>query len=171
MLSSICRAPIELLLRDGPWRSANILKSSFHTTHVLDTRSAGRHKPTIKRDKPLTYEESWKPDMIGVRKSWNSFSTSGLLDGLRTAETSHEDILLRKFLHGTWPKLLASDVIIKRRGNQIYCSFVAIRAIYPTQMYFLIGYSEEILSYLLKCVVKLEVQTVEEASDMTYKYI
>lgn len=67
--------------------------------------------------------------------------------------------------------MLASDVIIKRRGNQIMCCFIAIRMKKPTQMYFLIGYTEEILSYVLKCVVKLEIQTIEESSDLTYKYI
>lgn len=144
----------------------------LHTTTVLNkSHVAGRYSPTIKRDLPLTYEQANPPDMIGVRKSWNSINTSSLLFSLRAAETSHEDVLIRKFLHGTWPKLLGSDVIIKRRGNQIICSFMAIRAINPLKMYFLIGYTEEILSYILKCVVKLEIQTISEQSDMIYKFI
>lgn len=153
-------------------RQCNIIqRSSFCTSAILNTKRAGRHRTTKKCDKPLTYEESLKPDMIGVRKSFNSLNTSGLFEGIRTAETSHEDIFIRKFVHGTWPKLLASDVIIKRRANQIIISFMAIRMTAPTKMYFLIGYTEEILSYVLKCIVKLEIQTIAERVDLTYKYI
>jgi small subunit ribosomal protein S24 len=145
--------------------------AGIHTTNVLAIKTAGRHKVTVKRDKPLTYEQANKPDMIGVRKSWNSFNTSGLYDATQTAEVTHEDIFIRKFIHGTWPKLLASDVIIKRRGNQIVLNFMTIRMTSPMSMYFLIGYTEEILSYILKSVVKLEIQTIEDANDLTYKYI
>ena len=38
-------------------------------------------------------------------------------------------------------------------------------------MYFLIGYSEEMLSFWLKCPVKLELQVVNDAKDVVYKYI
>ena len=172
MLISRFRPPSRcIFLSEHLSKHLKIPKCALHATSVLHTKTAGRHSPTINRDKPLTYEQANKPDQIGVRKSWNSFSTSGLLEGIRTAETSHEDIFIRKFIHGTWPQMLASDVIIKRRGNQIMCCFIAIRMKKPTQMYFLIGYTEEILSYVLKCVVKLEIQTIEESSDLTYKYI
>jgi small subunit ribosomal protein S24 len=146
-------------------------RAGIHTTNVLAIKTAGRHKVTIKRDKPLTYEQAYKPDQIGVRKSWNTFNTSGLIDGIRVAETSHEDILIRKFIHGTWPKLLASDVIIKRRGNQIVLNFMVVRMTSPMSIYFLLGYTEEILSYILKSVVRLEIQTIEDANDLVYKYI
>lgn len=168
MLAVIARTSTNCL--NASW-GPTIQISSIHLTRVLDSKKAGRHKTTVKHDKPLTYEEANKPDMIGVRKSWNSLNTSALLDGLRTAETSHEDVLIRKFLHGTWPKLIASDVIIKRRGNQIVLSFMALRAIKPSAMYFLIGYTEEILQYILKCVVKIELQTITDPSELTYKYI
>lgn len=39
------------------------------------------------------------------------------------------------------------------------------------KMYFLIGYCEELLSYWLKCPVKLELQTVPDKKDVIYKYI
>lgn len=151
--------------------SSHAFRRCIHTTSVLATKRAGRHKPTLKRDKPLTYEQANKPDMIGVRKSWNSFNTSGLVDGLRSAETAHEDIFIRKFLHGTWPKMLVSDVIVKRRANQIILNFIAIRSMAPSKYYFLVGYTEEILSYLLKSIVKIELQTCDEPSDLTFKYI
>lgn len=109
--------------------------------------------------------------MIGVRKSWNTFSTSGLIDGIRTAETSHEDVFIRKFLTGTWPRMLASDALIKRRQNQIFISFIALRVLNPQRMYFLIGFTEEVLSYVLKSPVKLEIQTVADEENVVYKYI
>lgn len=149
----------------------SIQRAPIHLTAFMASKKAGRHKTTIKRDKPLTYEQANKPDQIGVRKSWNSFNTSGLLEGLRQSETAQEDILIRKFVHGTWPKILQSDVIIKRRANQIILSFMALRIVSPVKMYFLIGYTEEILSYILKCIVRIELQTVQDSNDLTYKYI
>lgn len=158
-LASRCRLPL------------TTSKCAIHLSNILCIKTAGRHKLSVKGDKPLTYEQANKPDMIGVRKSWNSFNTSGLIDGIRTAETAHEDIFIRKFMHGTWPKLIASDVIIKRRANQIILTFLAFRHLKASEIYFLIGYTEEALSYILKSVVKLEVQTVSEPEDVVYKYI
>ena len=37
-------------------------------------------------------------------------------------------------------------------------------------MYFLIGYTEELLSYWLQCPVKLELQTAKK-NDVIFKYI
>lgn len=146
-------------------------RCAIHLSSTLNTKRAGRHKTSPKRDKPLTYEQWQRPDMIGVRKSWNTFSTSGLIDGIRTAETSHEDVFIRKFLTGTWPRMLASDALIKRRQNQIFISFIALRVLNPQRMYFLIGFTEEVLSYVLKSPVKLEIQTVADEENVVYKYI
>ena len=41
----------------------------------------------------------------------------------------------------------------------------------PRQMYFLKGYTEEMLSYILKCPVRLEIQTVKDKKDVIFKYI
>lgn len=109
--------------------------------------------------------------MIGVRKSFNSFNTSALKGGLRPSESATDDIFIRKFLHGTWCKLVLSDVVIKRQANQIFLNFLVLRSIPSYKMYFLVGYTEEILSYILKCVVKVEIQTVENRSETVYKYI
>jgi hypothetical protein len=38
-------------------------------------------------------------------------------------------------------------------------------------MYFLIGYTEELLSLWLKCPVRLELQTTSSDKDIVYKYI
>lgn len=147
------------------------VKSNIHTTSIVNTKCAGRYKPSINKDRPLTYEQAWKPDQIGYIKSFQSINTGGLTEGIRTAEVSLEDILIRNFIHGTWPGLKASEVIIKRRGNQIICNFIVLRKIKPAQIYFLIGYTEEVLSYLLKSVVKLEITTIDELDELTYKYI
>ncbi|KAG9511000.1 28S ribosomal protein S24, mitochondrial, partial [Fragariocoptes setiger] len=144
----------------------------LHTSTVLCRKRAGRHKVSRMHDKPLTYEEANKPNHIGVRKMWNSFDTSALENsGHRTSETAQEDVFIRKFLQGTWHRLVLSDPIIKRRANQIILTFMALRAVSPSRTFFLIGYTEEMLSLLLKSVVKLEIQTLESKKDLVYKYI
>lgn len=121
---------------------------------------------------PLTYEQSQFVDKIGVTKSWNSWNTSNLLDGKRTAETTFDDIFIRKFIYATFHDLLGSEIIIKRRFNQISIEFLILRRkkLYSRQIYFLIGYSEELLSALLKCTVKLEFQTVDRRSDLIFRH-
>lgn len=170
-LPIISRALVSVTTSNHLLRSSVIQSSNIHLSSVLCKKRAGRHKVSIKHDKPLTYEEAQKPDQIGVRKSWNSLNTSTLKDGLRAAESSHEDVFIRKFIHGTWPKLLANDVVIKRRTNQIIINFMVLRESPPSSMYFLTGYTEEILGYVLKCPVKLELQTIETQRDLVYKYI
>lgn len=146
-------------------------RASLHTSAVLCGKRAGRYKRTKKQDFPLTYEMANKPDMIGVRKSWNSFNTSALKDGTRKAESAQEDIVIRKFIYGTWPQMLLSEILIKRRANQIIIAFIFLKSINPTKAHFLIGYSEEILSCVLKCPVKLELQAANSDKDLVYQYI
>jgi len=112
-----------------------------------------------------------KPDQIGHRKGWNSWNTSVVKGGVRIAETTLEDFTIRKFMEGTWHRLFLSNIIIKRRGNMIVVSGLVIQSLLPRKMYFLIGYTEEILSYLLKCPVKLELQTVSDRKSVIFKYI
>lgn len=154
-----------------PLQFNHIPCSYLHISNVMQTKKAGRHRTTPKHDNPLTYEQAQKPDMIGVRKSWNSFNTTGLRDGIREAEIAREDILIRKFVHGTWPDILASDLIIKRRANMIILNFIAIRKISPVKMHFLIGYTEEILSYIVKAIVRIEPQTADDPKELVYKCI
>ncbi|XP_013789675.1 28S ribosomal protein S24, mitochondrial-like [Limulus polyphemus] len=148
-----------------------LISTSFHTSAVCSKAQAGRYKVTKKRDRPLTYEQANKPHDIGHRKSWNSWNTSNLLDGLRPSETAIEDMFIRKFMSGTWHKLFLSEVIIKRRHNMIFIGGIVHQAIHARKMYFLLGYTEEILSYILKCPVKLELQTVSDRKDVVFKYI
>ena len=143
----------------------------IHTTAILCKKKAGRNRPTRKHDKPLTYEQYNQPFQIGVRKAWNSWNTSGFEGSVWAAETTHEDILIRKFIHGTWINLVESEVVIKRRANCIFLSFIITRMSNINQVNFLIGYTEEIMSYLLKSNVKVELQTIDDKKELIYKYI
>ncbi|XP_047001695.1 28S ribosomal protein S24, mitochondrial [Schistocerca americana] len=143
----------------------------FHITAACERVQAGRYRITPKRDRPLTYEMANPPYYIGHRKSWNSWNTSSLLGGLRPAETVVEDMFIRRFVTGTWHSLFVSEVIIKRQHNLIRIAGIVRQAISPRKMYFLIGYTEELLSYWLQCPVKLELQSVADAKDVVHKYI
>jgi small subunit ribosomal protein S24 len=72
---------------------------------------------------------------------------------------------------GTWHNLFESEVIIKRQHNIIRIAGIVRQGISGRKMYFLIGYCEELLSFWLQCPVKLELQTVGEKKDVTFKYI
>lgn len=63
------------------------------------------------------------------------------------------------------------QVIIKRQHNMIRIAGIVQQKLAARKMYFLIGYCEELLSYWLKCPVKLELQTVPDKKDVIYKYI
>lgn len=144
---------------------------AFGTTTACLKKVAARYKVTLRKDKPLTYEMANAPHQIAGRKSWNSWNTSNLLDGIRRSETTTEDFFIRRFMAGTWHRLFLSEVIIKRRGNMIIIGGIVLQALHPRKMYFLTGYSEEILSYVLKCPIKLELQTVADRKDVVYKYV
>lgn len=143
----------------------------FSVTSTCQRKVTGRYKRTKTQTKPLTYEMAGPPHKIGHQKSWNSWNTSALLDGLRKRETSVEDAFVRRFMIGTWHNLFLSEVIIKRHHNIIRIAGIVHQGINPRKMYFLIGYSEELLSYWLQCPVKLELQTTPEKTDVVYKYI
>ena len=66
--------------------------------------------------------------------------------------------------------MFASEVIIKRRHNMIILSGLVTRTIHPRRMYLLIGYTEEILSALLKTPVKMEIQAIENKDDVIFTY-
>ncbi|XP_014768081.1 28S ribosomal protein S24, mitochondrial [Octopus bimaculoides] len=148
------------------------LKRQFSKSSVLNKNvRAAQPKISLRQDKPLTYEKSQPPYLIGVTKTWNSWNTSTLLDEGRTSEITVDDIFIRRFMHGTWPRLLMSDVIIKRRHNLIVVAALISQNLLPQKIYFLQGYTEEMLSYILKCPIRLEIQTVKDKKDIIFKYI
>ncbi len=89
----------------------------------------------------------------------------------RPADTAIEDQFIRKFVKGTWPKIWLSEVIIKRQHNNVtiaglVCPLPSVRA-----MHFLTGYAEDLLSHILQCNVKIEIQCVRNKRDVIFKYI
>lgn len=167
-----CYAPKSYsLLREPLNRSAALQHRPISTSAILNKRKAGRYHTTNNRSLGLTYEQSFKPDMIGVRKGWTSHNSSNLWEGLRRSETLVEDILIRKIVNGFWPQLVMGDVVIKRRANMVYLAFFIASRLKPEKVYFLAGFTEQILSYLLKCPVKLEVQSGTHPKSMIIKYI
>ena len=82
-----------------------------------------------------------------------------------------EDMFIRKFLKGTWSQMFLSEIIIKRQHNTIRIAALIKPLVIVRKIYFLIGYSEEMLSLWLKCPVKLELQVVDDPKKVVYKYI
>ncbi|KRT83048.1 hypothetical protein AMK59_4545 [Oryctes borbonicus] len=146
-------------------------KYAIHTTAACHKSQAGRYRITPKKDFPLTYEMANPPHQIAHRKSWNSWNTSSTEGGLRTSETAVEDMFIRKFMKGTWHGLFMSEIIIKRQHNMIRIAGIVLQSISSRKMYFLIGYTEELLSFWLQCPTKLELQTVSDKKDVVFKYI
>ena len=143
------------------------------TTPVRWRQQAGKHKPTKYRNKPLTYDQAWKPWHIGVAKSWLSWHSGDLEETRdksysRAAKFMLEDMIIRKFMVGTWHACLPFEVVIKRNGNLLrICGYVNNR-LPPRKIYWLTGYTEELLSRMLKQPVRLELQVVADNNDAVY---
>ena len=152
----------------------------IHVSSALNKTQAGKYKVTINRSKPLTYEQAITPLEIAEKKGFNSLNTAQL-EGTFTEreqigqDLPHkmfvEDMFIRKFLQGTFPESICSEIIIKRHHNLVRIAAIVDRKLRARQIYFLIGYSEELLSYWLKCPVKMELQTIETKDELIYKYI
>jgi len=72
---------------------------------------------------------------------------------------------------GTWHGLFVSEVIIKRRQNLIIIAGLINQMHPPTKIYFLKGYTEELLSHLLRRPIRIELQTVHHSKDFLFKWI
>lgn len=166
------------------WASSSGGRRGFHLSASHCKIVAGRYKVTLDQSKPLTYEMAIKPEQIGIHKSFNSFNTGQLEDTFgykRWGEKggtllSHklfiEDMFIRKFLRGTWTEMILSEIIVKRQHNMVrIAALLSKRKLHTRQIYFLIGYTEEMLSLWLKCPVKLELQFLDNPKDVIYKYI
>ncbi|XP_072165377.1 small ribosomal subunit protein uS3m-like [Diadema setosum] len=140
----------------------------LQTSAACHKTVAGRVRVS-KGEKPVTYEEVHPPHYIGVRKSWNSKHTANLEREVGAAERTLEDLFIKKFIYGTFHNCLATELIIKRRANKITLSAIMRRTQSPQKYYFLIGYTEELLSHWFKCPVRMEVQIVDDKP--VYKWI
>nr|XP_020443073.1 28S ribosomal protein S24, mitochondrial isoform X2 [Monopterus albus] len=140
----------------------------LHVTAVCCKNRAARTQ-VGKGDKPLTYEQALPPHYIGHRKGWLSQHTGNLKGEEGAAERTVEDTFIRRFMFGTFHGCLANEIVIKRRGNVLVVCALLLQKHSPQKFYFLIGYSESLLSYFYKCPVKLEIQTLQD--KVVYKYI
>ncbi|CAI9552427.1 unnamed protein product [Staurois parvus] len=141
---------------------------ALQTTSICLKNQAARVRVS-KGDKPVTYEKANAPHSIAHRKGWLSQHTSNLDGEEDAAERTIEDVYIRKFMYGTFHGLLANEILIKRRANLIVICAVTLRRFAPHKLYFLTGYTETLLSYLYKCPVRLELQTVNE--KVFYKWL
>ncbi|XP_070845317.1 small ribosomal subunit protein uS3m [Chaetodon trifascialis] len=153
-------------------RSVSLCSSSgsrsLHVTAVCCKNRAARVR-IGKGDRPLTYEEVLHPHQIGHRKGWLSHHTSNLKGEEGAAERTMEDMFIRRFMFGTFHACKANELVIKRRGNLLVVCAVMLQKLPPPKYYFLIGYSEALLSHYYKCPVKLEIQTLQDKA--VYKYL
>ncbi|XP_072515007.1 small ribosomal subunit protein uS3m [Salminus brasiliensis] len=161
LLTTLCSQ-----LNGAVWLNSG--RKSIHSTAVCYKNRAARIRGG-KGDRPLTYEQAMLPHQIAHRKGWLSHHTSNLQGENGAAERTIEDVFIRRFLYGTFHGCLANEVVIKRRGNLLVICALIIQKFPPHKLYFLVGYSEELLSHLYKCPVKMEIQTVEE--KVVYKYL
>ncbi|KAG7480798.1 hypothetical protein MATL_G00060140 [Megalops atlanticus] len=141
---------------------------TIHSTAVCCKNRAARIR-VGKGDKPVTYEQANPPHYIAHRKGWLSHHTSNLEGEEGAAERTIEDVFVRRFIYGTFHGCLANEVVIKRRGNTLVICALLLQKLPPQKFYFLIGYTETLLSHFYKCPVKMEVQTLEE--KVVYKYL
>ncbi len=72
---------------------------------------------------------------------------------------------------GTWSEMILSEIIVKRQHNTVRIAALVQKRMLTRKIYFLVGYSEEMLSLWLKCPVKLEFQFLDSAKDVVFKYI
>ncbi|XP_053212182.1 28S ribosomal protein S24, mitochondrial-like [Panonychus citri] len=151
--------------------NGNNFVRNFQTSSPLFRTVVARPKASKKKTNPITFEELLPPHFISVRKGFNSFNTSNLLGEIRSGETAIEDMFIRKFIEGTWHRLLIGKLIIKRRANQIILSGLFHQSLAPSKFYFLQGYTEEILSYILKCPTKMEILTTNDRRALVVTYM
>lgn len=96
---------------------------------------------------------------------------ANLQGGLRSSETAIEDIFIRRFMTGTFHALVLSEVIIKRQHNHIRIAAIIKQSLPARKLYFLIGYTEELLAYWLQCPITLELQTIPDPRAVIFKHI
>lgn len=142
----------------------------LHTSAVCCKVQAGRVKQSRLRNKPVTYEKAFKPEHIAHKKGWLSIHTGNLHQEDGAHQAAYEDLLIRQFIHGTFYRMIESEIIIKRRLNILeITAFVCTTQNFPS-LYLLTSYSENFLSSFLEYNVKLHLLGVT-SDDMIFKYV
>lgn len=97
---------------------------------------------------------------IGVTQAWDSQHTGSLKGSYWASERLLDDIMIRKFVEGVMHGFLSSEVVIKRKANRISVVFLVSKDQDLVKFYFLVGFTEKLLTELFGCVVKIEPQSV-----------
>ncbi|XP_017575865.1 28S ribosomal protein S24, mitochondrial [Pygocentrus nattereri] len=161
LFTTVCRQ-----LNSTLW--LNVGGRSIHSSAVCCKNRAARIR-VGKGDRPVTYEQALHPHQIAHRKGWLSQHTSNLQGEDGAADRTVEDLFIRRLIYGTFHGCLADELVIKRRGNLLVICALMLQKLPPHKYYFLVGYTEELLSHFYKCPVKMEIQMLEEKS--VYKYL
>lgn len=146
-------------------------KKYVHVSAALNRVNVQRYKPTPRKDYPLSYDMAMLPHHIASRKAWNSWNTSNLKGGARRPETLIEDAFIRDFMNGVFTNMIASELIIKRQYNMIRITGFLDVKIPVGKLYFLYGFTEELLSRYFHCNVKLELVTIDDPEKLVYRYV
>merc|ERR1739838_944868 len=150
-------------------QNANVQRM-ISTTPVQHHICAGRTERSKFLNKPMTYEQSFLPEEIGEHKGLLSHHTGNLHGEKNAFQMFYEDQFIRKFIYGTFYRLTAGDnIVVKRRFNIINVTMFTNEHARKGQVCFLKGYSEELLSAFLKCIVKIHIHECS-ADDMIYRY-
>ena len=152
--------------------------SLLHTSALLEGNKRTGIPKRKRAPTPLTYERAIYPHGIGSHKSWLSWNTSSFpeLSWDHAGRVGVEDMFIRRFLAGTFHQMFVDELIIKRRGNEVHVAgIICLTTPYFTvarrQVYFLVGFAEQMLSYILKCPVALELTTVKKREDVIFRFI
>ena len=102
-------------------------------------KASSQIKPRIPRNK--------RPQAVGNLRSWDSrwaVPTRGRRGKKLLSDLTFDDMFIRKFVRGTFPMTDDNPIIVKRKENIVNITFLL--RLDPVNMYFLIGYSETLLS-------------------------
>lgn len=123
-------------------------------TKILGVRYA--YQPKARQQKNEDVVPSYR---IGVTKGQDSHHTGNLKGSLWASERMMDDIMIRKLVEGVMHEYLVSEIVIKRRANCINIVFLVPPVVNLPKFYFLVGFTETLLTEMLECVVKLECQS------------
>ena len=87
------------------------------------------------------------------------FYLGNLKGSLWASERMMDDIMVRKFVEGVMHEYLVSEVVIKRKANRINIVFLVPPVMNLPKFYFLVGFTETLLTEMLECIVKVECQS------------
>ncbi|KAL3101068.1 hypothetical protein niasHS_001528 [Heterodera schachtii] len=146
--------------------SKNVAAKFYNRRHLLKKNETLR----------LTYDMLRRPHHIGNHKAWMAWNTQNLKEfEQQPGLTIAQDEIIRRFCRALFFEFLPeiagpTELVIKRRGN---CAFVTGFLCWndktvasQRKLYWLWGFTEEILSNLLKHPLKLELQFVRSLDHL-----